>query len=206
MLVHSTNMPHTQAAAVEVAASSNLVNNPMEFVPRMGNQGITRIQLPGAANIQNLPASQAIVRIRLPANYARTLQHIGGVVRLQVPPRAGHTQQRLPSIVVSNNTSSAPAASAATASSVAGNSVPVLGGINGSTLIFSPRQRESQQGPTLTNAYVPAQTHENPTIVNTVIDLSSDDSDVSSDSSSVSGDETVYYGGYGRCFNCGECH
>lgn len=85
-----------------------------------------------------------------------------------------------------------------------------MGGINVKTLNFSPRQRneresQSQQG----QSNEPAQTSANAAGAETVIDVSSDSNDGSndylSDSSSVSGDEDVYYGGYGRCFTCGEC-
>lgn len=44
--------------------------------------------------------------------------------------------------------------------------------------------------------------------VDPTITLSSDDGDRSrsdSDSSSVEGEDDTYYGGYGRCYNCGEC-
>lgn len=65
------------------------------------------------------------------------------------------------------------------------------------------RQSQSQQG----QSNEPAQTSANAAGAETVIDVTSDSSDGSndylSDSSSVSGDEDVYYGGYGRCFNCG---
>lgn len=85
-----------------------------------------------------------------------------------------------------------------------------MGGINIKTLNFSPRQRnerESQSQQAQSNE--PAQTIANAAAAETVVEVSSDSNDGSydylSDSSSVSGDEGVYYGGYGRCFNCGEC-
>lgn len=88
----------------------------------------------------------------------------------------------------------------------------VLGGINVETLNFSPRQRDVRESISLQGqSNAPAQTNANTVGAQTVIDVSSDSSDISdnsryfSDSSSVSGDEGVYYGGYGRCFNCGEC-
>lgn len=85
-----------------------------------------------------------------------------------------------------------------------------MGGVNNETLNFRQRQgheRESQQGQSLTHANEPGQTNANPAGAETVVDLSSDtsSSDINSDSSSVSGDENAYYGGYGRCFTCGEC-
>ncbi|XP_063861339.1 E3 ubiquitin-protein ligase RNF8-like isoform X2 [Scylla paramamosain] len=70
-------------------------------------------------------------------------------------------------------------------------------------------ESESQQGQSLTlqlYANAPGQSNANAADAQAVISVSSDSSSRSdnlSDSSSVSGDEGAYFGGYGRCFNCG---
>lgn len=101
--MQSANMGNTQAAA-----PFNFVNNPMQYMPRMGNRGLVRIQVP-TANIQNMPTNHGIVRIRLPESYAHLLQNAQGTVRLRLPAANGQTQQGSSSnIVVGSFRNSAP--------------------------------------------------------------------------------------------------
>lgn len=76
----------------EAAAAYNFVNNPVQYMPRMGNQRIFRIEVP-SVNMQTLATEHGIIRIRLPASLAQSLQNAQNIARMQQPPVNGQTQQ-----------------------------------------------------------------------------------------------------------------
>ncbi|XP_045131729.1 E3 ubiquitin-protein ligase RNF8-like isoform X2 [Portunus trituberculatus] len=81
VMVHSTNMANTVPGA-----PSNYVNNQVQYIPHMGNQGVVRIRMP-ALTIRTLSNSQGIVRIQVPTSEAQNLQNIQ--VRLHLPAANG---------------------------------------------------------------------------------------------------------------------
>lgn len=81
-MVHSTNRGNTGPG------TPNLVNNQVQYIPHMGNQGVVRIRMPGVT-IRALSSSQGIVRIQVPASGDQTLQNIQGMVRLHFPAANG---------------------------------------------------------------------------------------------------------------------
>ncbi|MPC43522.1 hypothetical protein E2C01_037171 [Portunus trituberculatus] len=185
-MVHSTNMANTVPGA-----PSNYVNNQVQYIPHMGNQGVVRIRMP-ALTIRTLSNSQGIVRIQVPTSEAQNLQNIQQLMDKHL--------RELQAILLGSPRSST---SGNRDSGAAVCKQPSLG----------QRQRESefQQDQSLTlqsRANTSGQSNANAIDGQDVINVSSDSSGSSdrsdnlSDSSSVSGDEGAYYGGYGRCFNC----
>lgn len=76
----------------EAPAAYNFVNNPVQYMPRMGDQRTFRIQVP-PASIQTLATEHGIIRIRLPMSLAQSLQNAQNIARMQRPPENGQTQQ-----------------------------------------------------------------------------------------------------------------
>lgn len=99
------------------AASFNIFNDQVQYMPRMSNQGIVRIQVP-SGNIQNVATNQGTVRIRLPVAYTQTLQNGQGMVRIQLPAANAQPQPGSSSNVVDNFRSSAPSVPSAPGNSI----------------------------------------------------------------------------------------